>query len=66
MRKGMPLCIAEWWAVVTVPFVKVPLEKSGACEVAVEWRATPAGIQQGTAVGDVVCDVNWAPAEVPA
>jgi hypothetical protein len=66
MRKGMPLCIAEWWAVVTVPFVKVPLEQSGAREVVVEWRATPAGIQEGTAVGDVVCDVKWAPAEVPA
>jgi len=66
VRKGMPLCIAEWWAVVTIPFVKVPLEANGAREVAVEWRPTPAGIQQATPMGDVVCDVKWAAAEVPA
>jgi hypothetical protein len=67
VRKGMPLCIAEWWAVVTIPFVKVPLERSGAREVVVEWRAAPAGVQQGTAVGEVVCDVKWAAGvEAPA
>jgi hypothetical protein len=66
LRKGMPLCIAEWWAVVTIPFVKVPLEASGARAVGVEWRATPAGVQQGTAVGDVVCEVTWRAEEAPA
>lgn len=59
-RNGVPLCIAEWWAVITIPFIRIPLETSGAREVAVEWRVTPAAVQQGTPMGDVACDVTWA------
>ena len=60
VRKGIPLCVAEWWSLVTVPFVQVPLGANGAREVKVEWRITPAGLLRGVAVGEVVWDVGWA------
>jgi hypothetical protein len=59
LRTDMPLCIAEWWSLVTVPFVVLPLTASGARDVAVEWRIEPRGRDRGVAVGDVVWDVRW-------
>ena len=52
--------MVEWWAVITIPFLKVPLELNGAREVAVDWRVAPAGVHENTPVGDVTCDVTWA------
>jgi hypothetical protein len=60
VRRGMPLCVAEWWAVITIPFIRIPLESNGARDVAVEWRIAPSGTDRGTPVGDVTCDVRWA------
>lgn len=61
VRKGVPLCIAEWWSLVTVPFVVVPLTASGARDVTAEWRIEPRGQEHGVATGDVTWDVRWAP-----
>jgi hypothetical protein len=60
VRTGVPLCIAEWWSLVTVPFVEVPLAASGARDVSVDWRLEPRGLDRGVAVGDVTWDVRWA------
>jgi hypothetical protein len=60
VRKGIPLCVAEWWSLVTVPFVQVPLRANGARDVKVEWRIAPTGLLRGVAVGEVVWDVGWA------
>ncbi len=61
-RKGMPLGVAEWWALVTVPFVAVPLTANGTRDVTVRWRVQPGGLDRGIAVGDVTLDVGWAAA----
>jgi hypothetical protein len=59
VRSGVPLCVAEWWSLVTVPFVVVPLTASGARDVAVEWRIKPAGTDRGVPVADVEWQVRW-------
>ncbi|HEY4219950.1 MAG TPA: hypothetical protein VGO62_01380, partial [Myxococcota bacterium] len=40
-RAGIPLDVAEWWSLVSVPFVKLPLEANGAKDVTVDWRVAP-------------------------
>jgi hypothetical protein len=60
VRSGVPLCIAEWWSLVTVPFVVVPLTASGARDVTAEWRIQPRGLDRGVSVGEVEWDVSWA------
>jgi hypothetical protein len=59
VRTGVPLCIAEWWCLVTVPFVVVPLTATGARDVSVAWRVQPRGLDRGVAVGEVTWDVRW-------
>lgn len=59
VRTDMPLCIAEWWSLVTVPFVAVPLSATGARDVRVESRIEPRGLDRGVAVGDVFWTVRW-------
>jgi hypothetical protein len=66
VRRGVPLCIAEWWSLVTVPFVVIPLTQTGARDVAAEWRIEPGGRDRDVPVGDVVWDVRWAAAGPPA
>jgi hypothetical protein len=41
VRDGVPLAIAEWWCLVTAPFVEVPLAANGAREVKVDWKIEP-------------------------
>lgn len=59
VRAGVPLCIAEWWSVVSVPFAVVPLETNGARDVRVDWRIEPRGEHSGVPCGDVLWDVRW-------
>ncbi len=59
VRRGMPLCIAEWWSLVTIPFTAGPLTAKGARDVGASWRIEPRGVDRGVAVGDVVWDVHW-------
>lgn len=33
VRHDLPLAVAEWWCLVSAPFVKLPLEKNGAIGV---------------------------------
>lgn len=66
VRSGMPLCIAEWWSLVTVPFVVIPLTASGARDVAVEWRIEPRGLDRGVPMGDVRWEVRWGAPSSPA
>lgn len=59
VRRGMPLCVAEWWSLVTVPFAVVPLTASGARDVTVDWRIRAGAAVQGIAGCDVEWDVRW-------
>ena len=56
---GVPLCVAEWWSIVTGQFVEVVLTGQGARRVEVDWRIAPAGVDRGVPCGTVTGDVRW-------
>jgi hypothetical protein len=59
VRDGVPLCVAEWWSLVTRAFAEIPLTAQGASDVTVDWRVAPTGMQGGVHVGSVMWDVRW-------
>lgn len=59
VREGVPLCMAEWWSLVTQAFAEVPLVAQGATDVTVEWRVAPSGSDRGVQCGAVIWDVRW-------
>lgn len=59
VREGVPLCIAEWWSLITRAFAEVPLMAQGATDVTVEWRVAPSGPDRGVQCGAVIWDVRW-------
>jgi len=59
VRDGVPLCVAEWWSLVTRAFAEVPLVAQGATDVSVEWRVAPTGQDRGVHCGTVIWDVRW-------
>lgn len=63
VREGVPLCIAEWWSLITRAFAEIPLVAQGASDVSVEWRVAPSGRDRGVQCGTVIWDVRW---KVPA
>ena len=60
VRKDLPLAVAEWWCLVSVPFVKMPLEKNGAVGVDVKWRVAPSKAAGAVPLGDATWAVTWA------
>ena len=58
-RDGVPLCVAEWWSIVTRQFVDVVLTGHGASRVTVEWRIAPTEVERGVPCGTVTGDVRW-------
>ena len=64
VREGVPLCLAEWWSLITRAFAEVPLMAQGASDVTVEWRVAPSGRDRGVQVGTVIWDVRWKSAAV--
>lgn len=56
-RSGMPLAIIEWWSLVSIPFLQVPLAKNGARTVeithAIEVTDAHAAVPLGAAVWSV-------------
>jgi hypothetical protein len=59
VREGMPLCIAEWWSLVTRAFAETPLTAQGATEFTLEWRVTPTVVDRGVPCGTILWDVRW-------
>jgi hypothetical protein len=59
VRSGLPVQIAEWWSLVTVPFAVVPLSANGARDVHVDWRIELTGVQRGLDMCAVRWDVRW-------
>ena len=59
VRSGMPLCAAEWWSLVTAPFMSVPLEAGGATEVQVVSRIEPGPELSGVRCGSVYTQLRW-------
>lgn len=58
-RDGVPLCIAEWWSIVTGQFADVVLTGHGARSVTVEWEIDPTGVDRGVPCGTVSGDVRF-------
>jgi hypothetical protein len=59
VREGVPLCIAEWWSLVTISFAEVPLVAQGASDVTVDWRVAPSSRDRGVQCGTIIWDVRW-------
>jgi hypothetical protein len=59
VREGIPLCIAEWWTLVTQGFAAVPLTAHGATDVTFDSRIAPRGTDRGVPCATVVWDVRW-------
>jgi hypothetical protein len=59
VREGVPLCLAEWWCLVTRAFAEVPLVAQGATDVTLDWRVAPSGQDRGVHVGMIIWDVRW-------
>jgi hypothetical protein len=62
VRSGVPLCVAEWWSLVTIPFTVAPLTAHGARDVTVDWRVEPRGRSRGVDCGNVIWQLRWAQA----
>ena len=58
-RDGVPLCVAEWWSIVTGQFVEVVLTGHGATRVRVSWTIAPTGVERDVPCGTVTGDVRW-------
>jgi hypothetical protein len=58
-RDGVPLCVAEWWTLVTHQFVDVVLTGHGAARVQVDWQIAPTGVERGVPCGTVTGDVRF-------
>lgn len=58
-RDGVPLCVAEWWSLVTGQFAEVVLAGHGARRVKIDWKIEPTGVERGVPCGTVTGDVRW-------
>lgn len=58
-RDGVPLCVAEWWSIVTGQFAEVVLGAHGATRVRVDWRIAPTETERGVPCGTVTGEVRW-------
>ena len=59
LRTGLPLCISEWWCLVTVPFIVIPLTAGGARDVTASFRIESRGMDRGVEVGDAIGEARW-------
>jgi hypothetical protein len=59
-RDGVPLCVAEWWSLVTGQFAEVVLTGHGASRVKIDWKIQPTGADRGVPCGTVTGDVRFA------
>jgi hypothetical protein len=58
-RDGVPLCIAEWWSLVTGQFAEVVLSAHGARGIGLDWTIAPTVVDRGVPCGTVTGDVRW-------
>lgn len=59
VREGVPLCMTEWWSLVTRAFAEIPLTAQGVTDIVVDWRVTPSVMDRGVPCGTVIWDVRW-------
>jgi hypothetical protein len=59
-RGAIPLCVADWWSLVSVPFVTVALEQNGARDVTISSRIVVVDEKAAVPLGAVVWDIAFA------
>jgi hypothetical protein len=60
-RAPMPLSVIEWWSLVSIPFLQVPMTRNGAPGVDITWRAEAAGAHGdgNVPLGAAVWEMRW-------
>lgn len=58
-RGGVPLCVADWWSLVSAPFVQYALEHNGAKEVAIASRLVVVDEKAAVPMGAVTWDITF-------
>jgi hypothetical protein len=58
-RDGVPLCVAEWWSIVTSQFAEAVLAAHGARRVQIDWRIEPTAVDRGVPCGSVSGEVRF-------
>jgi hypothetical protein len=59
VREGVPLAVAEWWCLVSIPFLQVPLEVHGVQGLEAAWRVIPDPTPRPIPLGTATWDVRW-------
>lgn len=58
-REGIPLAVAEWWCLVSIPFLQVPLAAHGVKGLTATWRIVPDATPRPVPLGTATWDVRW-------
>ncbi len=59
-RRDMPLCVCDWWSLISLPYLQIPLQNNGAKNVQIVWRTEVAGSErEGVRLGHVHWDIVW-------
>lgn len=59
-RKGVPLCVVEWWCIVTRAYIEVPLRASGITSPRIAHRYSSTGVvDRAVPVGDAILEIAW-------
>lgn len=59
LRRGVPLGLAEWWNLVSVPFLQVPLERNGARGFTAQTKIIEREVKGGVPLGDCEWTLTW-------
>jgi hypothetical protein len=59
VRRGVPACTVEWWSLVSIPYLTVPLEHNGARNVKVDYAIKKAGLTAQIPLADTEWKMSW-------
>jgi hypothetical protein len=59
VRGGVPLAVIEWWCLVSVPFLQVPLEAHGAKGLDTKWKVDVTDAAATVPLGRATWDLKW-------
>lgn len=59
VRGGIPLAVVEWWCLVSIPFLQVPLEAHGAKALDTKWKVTVTDPTATVPLGTATWDLRW-------
>jgi hypothetical protein len=59
VREGVPLAVAEWWCLVSIPYLQVPLEARGVKGLTAVWKVVPDPTPRPVPLGTATWDLRW-------